>query len=324
MKRSMLVVLVLGMALPARAATLGTAANGVIPADVQQIISVDYRRVNNSEAAMALKARVFPENLKQFETALKGIGINLNNEMDNLTFVSYRVPQPPPKTQTPDAKPLPPALKVMGIASGQFGRPKVIARIQKKGIKPTMYRKAAIYAMGNGMQMSFLDDWTLVFGDSAAVKSALQTRDGLKPSLNTNSEINDLIESVSGGAVWSVLDADGTRNMMRSALGDASGLADYDTVKKRLLGSHYTMDFSNGVNFDLDVLTSDNMTAATLSSLVKAGLMYRKMNAKPAEQYALDNTSVESDSSTLKVHFKSDDKRFQSLLQSDLFAAVSH
>ncbi len=324
MKRSVLVVLVLGMALPVLAATLGTAANGVIPADVQQIISVDYRRVNNSEAAMALKARVFPDNLKQFETALKGIGINLNSEMENLTFVAYRVPQPPPKTEGADAKPLPPTLKTMGIASGQFGRRKVIARIQKKGIKPTFYRKSAIYPMGNGMEMTFLDDWTLLFGDSASLKNALQTRDGLKASLNSNSDINDLIQSVSGGAVWSVLDAEGTRNMMRSALGDASALADYDTVKKRLLGSHYTMDFSNGVSFDLNVLTSDNMTAATLSSLVKAGLMYRKMNAKPSEQYALDNTTVESDSSTLKVHFKSDDKRFQSLLQSDLFAAVSH
>ncbi len=42
-------------------------------------------------------------------------------------------------------------------------------------------------------------------------------------------------------------------------------LADYETVKKRLLGSRYTMNFANGVNFDLDVLTSDSVTAATLS-----------------------------------------------------------
>ena len=321
MKRSVLVLLVLLLALPAIAATLGTAANGAIPAEVQQIISVDYRQVNNSETAMALKGRVLPENLKQFETALRGVGINPANQMDNLTFVTYRVTSPAPKGQ-PDAKPQT-TLKIMGIANGQFGRPRVLARLQKKGIKPTYFRKSAIYPMGNGMQMSFLDDWTLVFGDSGAVKNALLTRDGQKPSLNTNGDVTDLIQSVSGGAVWSVLDAEGTRNMMRSALGDASALTDYESIKKRLLGSDYTMDFTNGVNFDLNVLTADNMTAATLSSLVKAGLMYRKMNAKPSEQYALENTSVESDSSTLKIHFKSDDKRFQSLLQTDLFTAVS-
>ena len=321
MKRSLLALLVTLMALPAAAATLGTAANGVIPAEVQQIISVDYRRVNNSETAMALKSRVLPENLKQFETALKGIGIDPANQMDNLTFVSYRVTKPAPKSQ-PDAKPQT-TLKIMGIASGQFGRPQVIARLKKKSVKPTYFHKAAIYPMGNGMEMSFLDDWTLVFGDVAAVKNALETRDGDHANLNSNSQITDLIQSVDSGAVWSVLDAEGTRNMMRSALGDASGLADYETIKKRLDGSDYTMDFNNGVNFDLNVLTADNMTAATLSSLIKAGLMYRKMNAKPSEQYALDNTSVDSDSSTLKIHFKSDDKRFQSLLQTDLFTAVS-
>ncbi len=321
MKRSVLVLLVLLLALPALAATLGTAANGVIPAEVQQIISVDYRQVSNSQTAMALKGRVLPENLKQFETALRGVGIDPANQMDGLTFVTYRVSALPPKAQ-PDAKPVT-TLKIMGIANGQFAKQKVLARLTKKGIKPTYYHKSAIYPMGNGMQMSFLDDWTLVFGDSAALKDALKTRDGDKRSLNANSDITDLIQSVSGGAVWSVLDAEGTRNMMRSALGDAAALADYESVKKRLLGSDYTMDFSSGVNFDLNVLTADNMTAATLSSLVKAGLMYRKMSAKGSEQYALENTNVESDGSTLRIHFKSDDKRFQSLLQTDLFTAVS-
>ncbi len=111
---------------------------------------------------------------------------------------------------------------------------------------------------------------------------------------------------------------------MRSALGEASGLADYDTIKKRLLGSRYQMNFANGVNFDLDVLTSDSMTAATLSSLVKAGMMYKKMNASPVEKVAMDSMTVDSDDSNLQLHFKTDDKKFQSLLHSDLFAAVSH
>jgi len=177
--------------------------------------------------------------------------------------------------------------------------------------------------MGNGMQMTFLDDWTMVFGDSAAVKTAIQTRDGQKPSLNNNSQVADLMQSVADGAVWSVLDGEGTRYMMRGALGDAAKLADFDSLRKKLLGSRYTMDFSNGVKFDLNVLTADSMTAATLSSLVKAGVMYRKMSAKGPEQYALENTTVDSDNSNLQIHFRSDDQRFQSLLQSDLFAAVS-
>lgn len=316
MKRSLLGFLCVMLAMPAVAATLGTSAGAVIPADVQQIISVDYRRVNNSETALALKNRVFPENLKQFETALRGVGINPDNEMDTLTFVSYRAGKPAKEGDRPP-------LKVMGIAAGQYSKAKVIARLTKKGIKPTVVRKFRVYPMGNGMEMSFLDDWTLVFGDSATVKTAIETHDGVKESLNTNAQVNDLVQSVSGGAVWSVLDADGTRNMMRSSLGEAARLADYEGIKKRLVGSRYTMDFSDGVNFDMNVLTTDNVTASTLASLMKAGVMYRKMNAKGPEQYALENTTVDSDNATIRVHFKSDDKRFESLLHSDLFAAVS-
>jgi hypothetical protein len=84
------------------------------------------------------------------------------------------------------------------------------------------------------------------------------------------------------------------------------------------------MNFSSGVNFDLTVVTADSMTAATLSSIVKAGMLYKKMSASPAEKTAIDATTVDSDSSNLLLHFKSDDQKFQALMHSPLFAAVSH
>jgi hypothetical protein len=66
------------------------------------------------------------------------------------------------------------------------------------------------------------------------------------------------------------------------------------------------------------------MTAATISSLVKAGLLYKKMSATPAEKIAVENTTVDSDSSNVQLHFKANDQQFQSLMHSDLFAAVTH
>jgi len=134
----------------------------------------------------------------------------------------------------------------------------------------------------------------------------------------------DMMTSVDSAPVWSILDQQGTQNMMMSAMGDAAKVADYDSLKKRMLGSRYTMNFSSGVNFDLTVVTSDSMTAGTMSSLVKAGILYKKLNATPAEKVAVDNTTVDSDSSNLMVHFKANDQQFQSLMHSQLFAAVSH
>jgi len=135
--------------------------------------------------------------------------------------------------------------------------------------------------------------------------------------------VADMIGPVESGTVWSVLDQQGTQNMLISALGDAGKLADFDMVKKRVQGSRYQMNFTNGVTFDLDVVTADSVTAGTLSSLVKAGVIYRKMTASPIEKVALQNVEVNSDGSSLQMHFKADDKQFQSLLHSDLFAAVS-
>ena len=42
-----------------------------------------------------------------------------------------------------------------------------------------------------------------------------------------------------------------------------------------------------------------------------------------SEKLALENTTVDSSNDTVQMHFKTDDQRFQALLKSDLFAAVS-
>jgi hypothetical protein len=134
----------------------------------------------------------------------------------------------------------------------------------------------------------------------------------------------DMMSNVDSAPVWSILDQQGTQNAMHSAMGEASKVADYDTIKKRLLGSRYTMSFSSGVNFDLTVVTSDTVSAGTLASLVKAGILLKKMSATPAEKIAVENTTVDSDGSNVGVHFKANDQQFQSLMHSELFAAVTH
>jgi hypothetical protein len=288
---------------------LGTSMRSVIPSDLQQLISVDYRALHDSPTAQQLKQQVLPQSLKQFETALKGIGIDADRDVDQLTFAAYR------QGKT--------GVRTVGMAQGSFQSKTVLKRMTLKKIKPIKYRTADIYTMGNGMMMTFLDDNTLLFGDDGAIKGALDARDGVSPNFDSGSTMADMMSAVDGAPVWSLLDQQGTQNMMRSALGDASKVADYDTVKKRLVGSCYTMTFSNGVNFDLDVITSDSMTAASMSSLIKAGMMYKKMNATPIEKTAIDAVTVNSDSSKLQLHFKSDDKQFQSLMHSELFAAVS-
>jgi hypothetical protein len=300
------------LAQPAFAAQLSTDARAAIPQDVQQLIAVDYRAMQNSSAAMDLKDRVLPPELKQLEEALKTSGLNANHDVDELAFASFRVPGLE-------------GTRIVGIAQGQFNVAEIRANWLKKKVKYTKVRTNRVYPLGaNGMAVTFVNPTTMIFGSTEAVKAALDSRDGLNPSLLSNGSIMDSMEAIDSEPVWSVLDQEGTQYMMHSVLGQASQVTDYDTVKKRLLGSRYTMNFNNGVKFNLYVLTPDAFTAGTMSSLLNAAALYKKMSGTPTEKQAIDNTTVRSNADNLEVSFSASDSQFVSLLQSPLFQAVVH
>jgi hypothetical protein len=293
----------------AYAMPLNSSARACVPADLLQLISVDYRALKDSPTAMALKQQVMPDNIKQFEAALKAIGLDPEKDVDTLAFASFHAGKQ--------------GVKTIGVAAGPFNMKAVLKKMKLQKFVPKKYGTSEIYPMDGGFVMSFLDDSTLLFGDPTSIRVALDTRDGQVLNLDTNGTMADMMSSVDSAPVWSILDQQGTQNAVHSALGDASKVANYDIVKKNLLGSRYTMSFNSGVNFDLTVVTSDTMTAGTMSSFFKAGIMLKKMSATPAEKIAVDNTSVDSDGSNVAVHFKANDQQFQSLMHSDLFAAVT-
>lgn len=294
----------------AYAMPLNSAARSCVPADLLQLISVDYRALKDSPTAMALKEQLMPENIKQFEEALKGIGLDPEKDVDTLTFASFRAGKQ--------------GVKTAGVASGSFNMKAVLKKMKLQKYVPKKYGTSDVYPMDGGFYMTFLDDSTLLFGDITALHAALDTRDGKTLSLDTNGNMADMMTNVDSAAVWSILDQQGTQNALHSAMGDASKIADYDSVKKSLIGSRYAMNFTSGVNFDMTVVTSDSMKASTVSNALKAYMLYKKMSATPAEKVAVDNTTVDSDGANVAVHFKANDQQFQSLMHSDLFAAVTH
>jgi hypothetical protein len=296
----------------ASAMPLNSSSRAVIPADLQQLISVDYRALKDSPTAAALKAQIMDsqDSVKQAEAALKGVGVNPDKDIDTLTLPSFRTPKQ--------------GIKLIFIATGPFNMKLVLKKLTLLKIKPVKYHNASLYPMDGGFVMTFLDDSTLLFGEPSAVKLGLDTRDGEILNVDSNPTMADMMSSVDSSPFWSILDQAGSQNMMRSALGDAAKIADYETVKKRVLGSYYTMDFSSGVNFDLTVVTSDSITAGTLSMMMKAVILYKKSSATPVEKAAMDNATADSDGTKFMVHFKDSDAQFQSLMHSPLFAAISH
>jgi hypothetical protein len=306
--------LCLATAMPASAAQLSGDAQAAIPHDVQQLIVIDYRAMQNSQAAMQLKNRVMPPELKSLEKALQVSGMNDNHDVDELAFASFR-----PKGATGDST------RIIGIAQGQFPLADIMANFKKKKIKPILVRDNKIYPMGSsGMQVVFLNPTTMVFGQTDSLKQALDSRDGLQASFLTNNDMTGMMASVQDQPLWSILDQKGTQTMMRSLMGGASQMGDDDTIKKRILTSWYSMDFQNGVQFNLDVLTPDTFTAASMASLLNAAALYKKMSGTDIEKQAIDGTKIDSSSGRLIVSYSSSDSQFATLLQSNLFQTVVH
>lgn len=295
----------------AHAAQLSTDARSAIPRDVQQLVAIDYRAMQNSPTAMQLRDRVMPPDLKQFDEALQRSGFNENHDVDQLAFALFR---PRPTSDSVD---------ILGLAQGQFPTDDILANFKKRHIKPTVIRENQIYPMARtGMVLCFVDPSTMVFGNLDAVKASLDARDGNTPTLLSNSTLMDAMKSTDSADLWSVLDQTGTQTMMKQLLGQAGSVADYDSIRKRLLVSWYGMNFQHGVSFDMTLVTGDAFAAATVSSLLNAAVVYKKLTATDAEKAALADTDVSSSSGNLLVHFAASDADFASLLHSSLFQSM--
>jgi hypothetical protein len=295
----------------ANAAQLSNDAKSAIPKDVQQLIVVDYRAMQNSTAAMNLKDRVLPPELKRLETALKSSGLKVDQDADVLCFAAFRT------GASADSA------RILGVAQGQFQTRAILAKFAKDKVKTRTVRNKTVYPMGaSGDDVVFLNQTTMVFGDKKAVDAALDAYDGLQQNFLANGDMVNEMAAVDSKAVWSLLDAKGTQTMMKSVLGDASQLTDYDTVRDRMKSSRYTMDFSNGVKFDMAVVMSDTLTGATAATLMKGVALLRKTQGSQMEKQALDETTIDSNSGTLTVSYASTDSQFSSLLGSPLFQSV--
>jgi len=306
-------VLFLALAVSAPAAQLSGDARAAIPHEVQQLVVIDYKAMQNSNAAMELRDRVMPPDLKQFDDALRKSGLNDNHDVDQLAFALFRTSSAGDQLDT------------VGIAQGQFDTASILANFRKQKIAGKLIRTNRTYPLARtGFVLCFVDPSTMVFGSPEAVKAALDVRDGLSPSLLTNGPIMDAMRTIDYSPLWSILDKKGTQVMMKQVLGEAGSVTDYESVKKRLESSWYGMDFQHGVKFDLTIATGDTFAAATVSSLLSAAILYKRMSGNETEKAALAATDISSNSGRLTVHFAASDNDFNSLLKSSLFQSMVH
>src|SRR6202795_4481565 len=127
-----------GFAMP-----IASSARSMVPSEIQQLIGVDYRALKDSPTAQALKQQVLPDNLKELETALKGVGIDAERDLDQLNSASFRT----------DKK----GIQTIGVAAGSFSAKAVLKKMKLKKIAATKYGTTGIFPMNKGLVRPFLD-----------------------------------------------------------------------------------------------------------------------------------------------------------------------
>src|SRR5664279_4347046 len=137
MLRISIPALFLSIAFSADAAQLSGDARAAIPHEVQQLVVIDYRAMQNSNSAMELRDRVMPPELKQFDEAIRKSGLNDNHDVDQLAFALYR-------TSTSSD-----SLETVGIAQGQFDVQGIMANFSKQKVAPKLVRTNRVYPLAH-------------------------------------------------------------------------------------------------------------------------------------------------------------------------------
>ncbi|HVA62652.1 MAG TPA: hypothetical protein VNF74_02920 [Terriglobales bacterium] len=302
--------LVLLFALSAAAAQLSGAAQAVMPKSTRQVVSLDYHRLAADPVAQQLEAQVLPPEMRGLGNLLAQGGINVAADLNRLTFATYQADK---------------GIGLLGIAEGNLGGLQLSKFFHKTPKQPTppQIDGVDVYTAG-GLSFFLPDSSTMVFGSHDAVAQAIQTEQGA-PKIGQNEALTDLIAGTQSSDVWSVLDAQGSRAMIRTMIGGATGGLDPSLIDKHFDGARYTISFDNQVQLNLELMTTDALSAAAVSTGLNAAIALRQQQEKdPAAKTVLNQIQVDSAGDHAFLQISSPEATLASLMHTDLLQGILH
>lgn len=296
--------------LPAAAAQLSASSQSVIPQSARQIISLDYHRLSSDAVAQQVESQVLPPEMRGLDALLKQGGVSAASDLNRLTFATFQGQK---------------GVGLIGVAEGNLGGFQLAKFFQKTPKQPTPPQISGVDVYtANGLSFFMPDPSTLVFGSRDALTDAIATEQG-GAGIAQNEELSNLIAGTQSSDVWSVLDAQGSRAMIRSMLGVSAGGLDASMIDKHFNGARYTIGFQNDVQLNLELITTDALSAAAVSTGLNAAIAIRQRGEKNAEAKAmLGQIQVDSAGNDAFLQFSSPEGQLLSLLHTDLLQSVLH
>lgn len=296
------------LGLPACAAQLGATAQSVLPSTTRQIISVNYHRLTANPLAIRIEGRVLPDQMRNIQQVLAAGGVNVKQDLNRLTFATFATGK---------------TIGLIGVAEGNFEafQPSHYFHPSAQYPNPPQVDGVSYYNAG-GVDFYLPDPTTFVFGDFQAIKAAIATQSGAQPSLDQNSQLTDLIAGTESSDVWSVLDAAGAQGLLRSLASGTSGF-DPAALASHFQGARYTIDFSDTVKVNLELMTDDPISAGLASTGLRAAVLYKEYQAKdPALKNLLNQIEVDSAGNNTFLQVESPQNQVARLLSTQLFQTM--
>ncbi|MGH9412456.1 MAG: hypothetical protein ACRD0Y_01830 [Terriglobales bacterium] len=294
----------------ASAATLSSEAQSVLPKSTRQIISVDYHQLANEPIAQQLESRVLPPGMRGLQAMLVAGGINPATDLNRLTFATFASGK---------------NVGLVGVAEGNFGSLNLSKFFHKtkKNPNPPQIDGVNVYS-SNGLAFFVPDQATVVFGPRDAVTQAIQTQQGA-PALGQNEAMADLVAGTQSSTVWSVLDAGGAQSMVRGLIGGQADQLAGKLIAKRFQGARYTISFGNEVQVNLEMITTDALSASALATAMDADIAMRTREEHNAAAKALlQQVQVDSAGNDAFLQVSVPSSSVGDLLSSDLLGAIVH
>ncbi|MGH9476976.1 MAG: hypothetical protein ACRD1C_11685 [Terriglobales bacterium] len=299
---------VVALGLVVVAAQLSPEAQSVLPQGTRQVISINYRSLAANPVAEQLEKRVLPPGMQNLTALLLQGGVNPASDLNRLTFATFAGSK---------------GVGLLGIAEGNFGgfQTGTFFHKSKAQPQPPQIDGVSVYSTG-GMDFYLPDQATLVFGSREAISAAIATQQGA-PQIGENEAMMNLIAGTQSSDIWSVLDASGAQTMVGGMIAGASSALPASLIAKRFRGARYTIAVQDPVQVNLELMTTDALSAAAVSTALNAEIaMRQKSETDPVVKALLGKIQVDSAGNDAFLQVSAPQTQIAGLVNSDLIGSI--
>jgi hypothetical protein len=324
---SILSMIVLLLAKPARAGRLGADIIALFPKEVGEFAYADLKKARTMPWFPQLQEQMLPDRFRQFEKFLASAGVDPNTQVEELAWglVAEGVTN---KTEKTGSTAVPTGEQVVGVALGNFNPDSTEGYFKRQKLPTFKARNYTLYAFGTGtgandLFFTFIDSSTAAFGHRAILEKMIEVRFGGDEGLMRNDQFFPLVNEANGsGVVWAVLNPAYTRLAMQQLAPEVEQFPEAAKLVTRMQNMIINVTAGSGIDGKFQAVCGSTDDANTLAQLVQAGFLYKRYQAKDNPELAqlLDQAHVSPAGDRVILTMALSDDQMTSLIRHNTFS----